>query len=236
MVVTQADRPSLRRVLERSAHAAVLLSQLNEPWVQRFVIYDNGSTDGSRKILAAKSNVELRQFLGLTPARSCGRIRRLQNTCSRESGGVADWVVVTAIDELHPSPAPLDADLPATLRTGRRHVRAGARLRDGDRRIPIAGNAPCHGRHRAACRRRGINKLRLFNPRCVKPSIAIGGHGADPSGHVVYPSRDELLLLHYKHLGRRVSQQRDERAARGPQGATAIAPTVGETTIAPTTA
>ncbi|HEV8389865.1 MAG TPA: hypothetical protein VGQ35_08475, partial [Dongiaceae bacterium] len=33
------------------------------------------------------------------------------------------------------------------------------------------------------------------------PNIAIGGHGAEPAGHVVYPRRDELLLLHYKWLG-----------------------------------
>ncbi|HJR22846.1 MAG TPA: glycosyltransferase family 2 protein [Dongiaceae bacterium] len=188
----------LYAVCWNEAHLLPYFFRNYEPWVQRFVIFDNGSTDDTQALLSAKPNVELRQFPWFYPDSFVRSQRKLQNTCARESCGVADWVVVTAIDEhlYHP-------DMAGFLRRC---------ARDGVTCVPALGyemvtrDFPAPDAHLARDHRRGVpsqwlNKLRLFNPDQVKPRIAIGGHGAKPAGHVVYPSQDELLLLHYKHLG-----------------------------------
>src|SRR3954464_14981979 len=70
-----------------------------ERWVERFVIYDNGSTDSSLALLRARPDVELRAFPWTHPDSFVLSQRALQNTCWKESRGKADWVIVTAIDE-----------------------------------------------------------------------------------------------------------------------------------------
>jgi hypothetical protein len=169
-----------------------------EPWVERFVIFDNGSTDGTRALLAGKPNVEVRPFPWADPDSFVLSQRALQNSCWRESRGVADWIVVTAVDEhlYHPR---------------MRHF-----LRRCERRgvtcVPALGyhmvtdEFPAADAHLASVHTigapgHGMNKLRLFKPDLVVPNIGIGGHGAEPAGRVVYPRRDEVLLLHYKNLG-----------------------------------
>jgi glycosyltransferase involved in cell wall biosynthesis len=68
--------------------------------VQRYIIYDDASTDNSQEILRSNSKVELR------PRHPCrnrdSRVKSvltLLETCWRESRGIADWVIVTDIDE-----------------------------------------------------------------------------------------------------------------------------------------
>jgi hypothetical protein len=169
-----------------------------EPWVQRFVFFDNGSTDGTQALLSAKPNVELRQFPWTDPHSFVQSHRTLHNRCWRESIGKADWVVVTATDEhLHH---------PDIHRLLRRYDRRGVTCVPAlgyhmlTREFP-APDATLARVHTIGTPSPGMNKLRLFKPDFVQPNIAIGGHGAEPAGHVVYPSRDELLLLHYKWLG-----------------------------------
>jgi hypothetical protein len=49
---------------------------------------------------------------------------------------------------------------------------------------------------------RMMNKLRIFDPAALsETNFGPGGHDAKPVGAVVYPKRDEMLLLHYKWLG-----------------------------------
>jgi hypothetical protein len=196
----------LYAVCWNEAHILPFFFRNYEPWVQRFVIFDNGSTDGTQALLSAKPNVELRRFPWFHPDSFVRSQRKLQNTCSRESRGVADWVVVTAIDEhLH------HPDIHDFLR---RCARAGVTCVPALGYEMVTRDFPAPDAHLSRDHRRGmpsrdLNKLRLFNPDAVKPRIAIGGHGADPAGHVVYPSRDELLLLHYKHLGVEYLTQRN---------------------------
>lgn len=46
------------------------------------------------------------------------------------------------------------------------------------------------------------SKLRVFDPSAIdEVNFAVGGHSAVPSGRLVLPATDELVLLHYKHLG-----------------------------------
>ena len=196
----------LYAVCWNEAHLLPFFFRNYEPWVQRFVFFDNGSTDGTQALLSAKPNVELRPFPWTDPNSFVQSQRNLHNTCWRESRGVADWVVVTATDEhlYHP-------DMPQFLRRCER---------DGVTCVPALGyemvtkEFPAPDAHLARVHTHGapspqMNKLRLFRPDLVKPHFAIGGHGAQPTGHVVYPRQDELLLLHYKKLGAEYVAQRN---------------------------
>src|SRR5512133_1799442 len=70
-----------------------------DPWVERYVIYDNGSTDDTVSLLQTHPRVEVRKFLR-TDATSFVRSHTdLQNQIWKESRGKADWTVMTAIDE-----------------------------------------------------------------------------------------------------------------------------------------
>jgi hypothetical protein len=53
------------------------------------------------------------------------------------------------------------------------------------------------------------SKLRIFNPDAIQEiSFAVGGHSATVEGHCILPSRDEMLMLHYKDLGAAYPRER----------------------------
>src|SRR6516225_4910569 len=70
-----------------------------DPWVDQYVVYDDGSTDGSREILQAHPKVELRNFTRVKLNSFALSHKAMQDEAWKESRGRADWVVVTAIDE-----------------------------------------------------------------------------------------------------------------------------------------
>lgn len=179
-----------------------------EPWVQRFVIYDNDSTDGTLDLLRGKPNVDLRRFPWSHPDSFVLSQQSLQNACWKESRGQADWVIVTAIDEhLH-------------------HPRMTRYLRfcrwRGVTCMPALGyemvsdDFPDAGLTLARHVTRGVptdmmSKLRIFDPDAVESAnLKVGGHGARPEGRIRYPKRDEMLLLHYKSLGLAYRHARNE--------------------------
>jgi len=172
-----------------------------DPWVTRYVIYDDGSTDGTREILKAHPKVELRDFQHVDPDSFILSHRTMQESCWKESRGKADWVVMTAIDEhLHiPGRAMRDYLMEQKKR--------------GVTFIPALGfdmNAPefpsddgllvervTRGRPRIA-----FNKLGIFDPEAMdETGYAVGRHSAEPQGRLVLPQQDDLMLWHYKHLG-----------------------------------
>src|ERR1041385_460119 len=170
-----------------------------ESWVDRFFIYDDGSTDGTLDYLRGKPNVELRSFPRTHPDSFVLSQQALQDQCWKESRGEADWVIVTAIDEhLH--------------HTDMRDYLAVCRAR-GVTYIPALGyhmltdDFPEPHEHLARTRTIGApdgeyNKLRIFNPDAIKEtSFLVGGHKAAVEGRCVLPSPDEMLLLHYNDLG-----------------------------------
>ena len=70
-----------------------------EPFVDKFVFYDDGSTDGTLELLASKANVEIRPFAYSCPDSFSLSVQAMRNECWKESRGEADWVIVTDADE-----------------------------------------------------------------------------------------------------------------------------------------
>jgi len=170
-----------------------------ERWVERFVIYDNGSTDGSLALLRARPDVEIRAFPWTHPDSFVLSQRALQNTCWRESRGKADWVIVTAIDE-HIHRSRMLPYLRACRRQGVTCIPGlGYEMISDTFPEPdilladrLTRGAPCDL----------LSKLRIFDPEAVQEvNLVHGGHSAQPEGRIVYPEQDTMLLLHYKRLG-----------------------------------
>jgi hypothetical protein len=169
-----------------------------DPWVSRYVFFDDGSTDGTLDILARHPRVEIRRFVREAPDSYVKSALILQDRMWKESRGAADWVVITAVDEHlhHPRLLPYLEDCHETGVTlvpalGYQMVDRAFPPRDAKLAEAVRRGAPY----------RLMNKLSLFRPDAVAEThYEPGRHGASPTGELVYPERDELLLLHYKYL------------------------------------
>jgi glycosyltransferase involved in cell wall biosynthesis len=170
-----------------------------EPFVDKILFYDDGSSDGTLDLLAAKENVELRSFPRSHPDSFSLSVRAWRNSCWKESRGQADWVIVTEVDEHLHHPA-IDSYLRSCRQQGVTYVPAlGYDM--------VTDAFPAAHEHLATTRTIGVpmrtySKLRIFDPVAVaEVNFRIGGHIAAPRGRLVLPAQDELLLLNYKHLG-----------------------------------
>jgi glycosyl transferase family 2 len=172
-----------------------------DPWVERYVIFDDGSTDGSVELLDAHPRVERRPFERSPGSSFVLAHQGMQDAAWKESRGEADWVVITAIDEHLWFPGERTVDMLARY------------AEDGVTAAPALGyqmlSDEFPGRDELLCETRTIgapfsamNKLSLFRPDAIaETNFSPGRHSAAPTGDIVYPLRDELLLLHYRFLG-----------------------------------
>lgn len=164
--------------------------------VDRYFVYDNGSTDGSLSLLEQHGRVEITHFD--VPGDSfVEEERRLADTIWRNSD--ADWVIVTEIDEhlYHPN---LTDYLQRSSDRGITAIRSIGYEMVSDR-FPT-DSQPLFDLVTTGARSIPHDRLCIFNPKAIEESnFGLGRHTAEPTGRVVWPATREVLLLHYKGLG-----------------------------------
>lgn len=170
-----------------------------DPLVSRYVIFDDGSTDGSREMLRDHPRVELRSFRRADPHSFVESERELFEHCWKESRGRADWVFLVNLDEflyhqemreyLERCRAEEITVIPAT----------GYQMVSSTFPEP---QAPLTRQVRTGVRWTQMDKTCVFDPgRVEQPGYGPGRHTAHPRGKIRWPERQELFLLHYKYLG-----------------------------------
>ena len=187
-----------------------------DPWVDRYFIHDDGSTDGSIEILDRHPRVELRSFEHEFADSYVDSSRHFYEHAWRESRGQADWVVNTQVDEhlWFKGGADPRAKLAELAAAGVTAVPAiGFQM--------LSEEMPDPSEHLASTRTTGarfaqMDKLNLFDPNAIEdPNFSVGRHTASPTGTVRNPPNEELLLLHYKYVGyERVNRRHAELSPR----------------------
>jgi hypothetical protein len=191
------------------AHMLPFFFRHYDALVDRYVVYDDGSTDATVRDLTAHPRVEMRPRPPYSDPDSHVRSSlELMERIWTESRGVADWVIVTDIDE-HLWRPDLKAYLAAQQRLGVTLVPALGFQMLSDR-FPGPDQRLCREITTGAAAPM-MNKLGLFSPEAIlETRFTNGRHSARPLGRVLLPAADELLLLHYKYLGREETQRRHE--------------------------
>jgi hypothetical protein len=187
-----------------------------DPWVDRYVIYDDDSIDGSLDLLRVHPKVEIRKFRRVVPDSFVLSHQVMQNEAWKESRDEADWVVVTAIDE-HLEPVG-GKDMPSFLQKCKT---------DGVTVIPTSGYQMVDRRRPepdwrlASFMTKGMrfpimDKVSIFDPTMLRtPGFGVGRHQARPEGHIVYSDPAEVMLLHYKYIGFLNSYRRQKALSSG---------------------
>jgi len=184
-----------------------------DPWVSRYVFYDDGSTDGTLDILGQHPRVEIRRFERTVPDSYVLSAREIHNSAWKESRGKADWVVLTAVDEHLYHPRLRDYLVDCHARGITLIPALGFQMISED--FPPPDILLCEYLLRGAADSE-MNKLSLFRPNAIEETnFKVGRHAAAPTGSIVLPEQDELLLLHYKWLGTRYTQERHKLLATG---------------------
>lgn len=184
-----------------------------DPWVERYVLFDDGSTDGSRERLADHPRVELHALRRTHPDSLILSLLDLYNQAWKRSRGQADWVAVVNVDEHLHHPA-VDGYLAKCRRAGVTAIPTrGYEM--------VADDVPDRSATLVASVRRGapsgpMSKLAIFDADAIDEiNYAPGRHSAEPTGRVALPDRHELLNLHFKHLGlERTLERRAEQRPR----------------------
>lgn len=168
------------------------------PWVDRMVVFDDGSDDGTREALAAHPPIEVRPFPDKQGSFVLAALGIWQHAW-KESRGRADWVIVTNVDEyichadgMRPYLARC-RDAGVTVIHPRGYEMIGERLPPAGTSLPDA-------------LRRGVpmfghDKRQVFVPDAIEDmGYMPGRHLARPTGRVVVAHPVETRLLHYKYV------------------------------------
>lgn len=170
-----------------------------DPIVDRYFLFDDGSTDGGLEIARRHPKVELAPFPRSASESFVLSEQQFSNECWKASRGVADWVIVTDLDEhlFHPY--------------GRGYLRrctaAAVTMVPALGFQMISERMPDQGATLAYSCTRGapwvqMMKVSIFNPDAIcEIDYGEGRHIARPVGRIQLPDVDETLLLHYKYIG-----------------------------------
>lgn len=168
-------------------------------FVDRYFIHDNQSDDESLAILGAHPRVTILPLV-LEGDSFVEAAFAQVNSFWWPSRGEADWVAVCNIDEFfwHTDIAGYLSECLAKGITFLNSV--GYQM--VSERFPAPGDDLAET-YRMGVRDPRFDKPAFFSPDAITESgFGIARHTCDPKGRVVRAPRDEIRLLHYKHLGR----------------------------------
>ena len=171
---------------------------------EKIVVFDNESTDGTREIVSACPQAELRSYA--TNNQSSERSKmHIRNSAYKESRDRADWVIVCDVDEFlyHPR-------LLTQLRYYRWLGVNFPKVRGFDM---VPDSAPGPNENLAARYRFGVSNGRfdkriIFSPH-LEMQYAPGSHSAVRPSGARESLRADLKLLHYKMLNQEYFVQRN---------------------------
>jgi hypothetical protein len=167
-----------------------------DKFVDRYFIFDNGSTDNSLSLLRQHARVDIHHF-DVKGDSFVDEERRLGDTIWK--GSDAGWVIVTDIDE--------HVYHPRLLRYLQRCKEDGVTAIQsiGYEMVSDAfptGTRPLVDTVTEGARSTGHDRLCIFNPQAItETNFTAGRHRAAPEGRVIWAEYPEVLLLHYKQLG-----------------------------------
>lgn len=170
------------------------------PWVDRIVVYDHRSTDGTPEMLAQYGpRVEVRPFdaPSYPEPEPLGHLRR---TCWHESRGVHDWAVVVDFDEFLHHPLGVLTYLSRVYAEGHTFVQTyGWQMVSEEFPPPhvaltsaVRNGVPHHWYHKPV----------VFRPEQFSDIVWLPGcHDVAATGNFRLLRSGSLSLLHYKNLG-----------------------------------
>jgi Glycosyl transferase family 2 len=184
-----------------------------DPLVSRYFIFDDHSSDGSLDLMHAHPNVSVQPFVRSDPDSFTLSELSISNEIWKRSRGWADWVIVIDIDEhlFHPN-------ISALLT---RYKALGITIVPALGYQMISEESPRQDALLCETHTNGApwdiySKLSLFDPSGITEiNYDVGRHHASPTGRVIAPACDELLLLHYKFLGFERTHARHQRQRSG---------------------
>ena len=171
------------------------------PFVDRFFIYDNMSTDATRALLAGHPNVEI---VSLDTGGQFAHVERerMKNHAWKASAGKADFVLVCDVDEFlyHPH---LDVLLALMKRHGYTVLRPHG-YQMACEKLPDYDGTPITARVTAGMDVAShSSKTILVDPNRVKEiHFSQGCHCSRPEGRIKTFHSNHAKLLHYKYVDR----------------------------------
>jgi glycosyltransferase involved in cell wall biosynthesis len=173
-----------------------LVFEYYDRFVDKFIIYDNYSTDGSESIIESYSNAEIRKFHsnGFNDVVQ----NEIKNNCWKKSRGKADFVIVCDVDEVLYHPRIME------VLSNMQKEKVSIPAIDGFNMY--SDGFPTEGKIITEQIKTGVpdaaySKNIIFDPhRIVEIGNTPGGHTSSPLG-IVEKGEIHLKLLHYKNLG-----------------------------------
>jgi hypothetical protein len=165
--------------------------------VDQYIIYDDESDDGTLEILSSHPKVIVKKFEYVEDSYVLSA-QKLHDSHWKFSKGEADWVIVTAIDELIYHEKIIDY-----LNECKKK---GISLIPGIGIQILSENFPNRNNQLIEQIEFGfldnyLNKLNIFDPNKIESTnYSSGRHIANPIGEIKYPATDEVINFHFKYL------------------------------------